>query len=104
MQGEIDEHHLIHLPHREWCKHCIQGKRRQQYNQKDGLRKQSITQIDFVFLKSDNDKHNATVLTMCESTTRLGHATMVHYKGINAEALKAIAQFIVENGLQTTIG
>eukprot|EP00971_Amphidinium_carterae_P008655 170267-Amphidinium_carterae.3 len=36
-----------------------------------------------------------TLLMMCESTTGLGHATMVPYK--------AITRFIVENGLQTTI-
>eukprot|EP00971_Amphidinium_carterae_P103742 2054261-Amphidinium_carterae.1 len=48
-------------------------------------------------------KHNATMLTMCESTTGLGHAMMVPYKGTNVEAIKAITRFIVENGLQTTI-
>eukprot|EP00971_Amphidinium_carterae_P191581 3801657-Amphidinium_carterae.1 len=56
-----------------------------------GLHKQSITQIDYAFLKSDSDRHNATVLPMCESTTGPGNATMVPYKGIDAEALKAQA-------------
>eukprot|EP00971_Amphidinium_carterae_P324168 6442012-Amphidinium_carterae.9 len=45
-----------------------------------------ITQIDSAFLKSDNDRHNATIIVqclvcaaMCESTTGRGHATMVPY-------------------------
>eukprot|EP00971_Amphidinium_carterae_P206302 4093762-Amphidinium_carterae.1 len=40
---------------------------------------------------------------MCESITGLGHATVVPYKGINADAVRAIVRFIVENGLQSTI-
>eukprot|EP00971_Amphidinium_carterae_P110018 2179228-Amphidinium_carterae.1 len=83
-QQEIDEHNLTHLPYRDWCKHCVQGKSRSQHHQRRGLTKQSITQVDDAFLKSDNDKHNSTVLTMCESTTGLGYATVVPYKGINA--------------------
>eukprot|EP00971_Amphidinium_carterae_P207315 4113292-Amphidinium_carterae.1 len=40
---------------------------------------------------------------MCESITGLGYATVVPYKGINAEAFRALLRFIVENGLQSTI-
>eukprot|EP00971_Amphidinium_carterae_P333477 6468251-Amphidinium_carterae.1 len=47
---------------------------RQQYHQKGGLRKQSITQIDY------NHKHFFAVLIMCEFAAGLGHATMVQYK------------------------
>eukprot|EP00971_Amphidinium_carterae_P119270 2362450-Amphidinium_carterae.2 len=39
------------------------------------------------------------VLTICESTTGRGHATMVPCKETNPEAVKAITRFIVENGL-----
>eukprot|EP00971_Amphidinium_carterae_P127518 2526631-Amphidinium_carterae.1 len=77
--AEIDKHNLTHLPYRDWCKHCVQGERKQ-YHQKGGLCKQRITQIDYAFLKSDNDRHHAKVLTMFKSTTGLGHATMVPYK------------------------
>eukprot|EP00971_Amphidinium_carterae_P185049 3674557-Amphidinium_carterae.2 len=65
--------------------------------------KQSITQIDFAFIKSDNDKHNAKVLTICESTTGLGYATVVPYKGLHPRALKAITRFLAEYRLQSTI-
>eukprot|EP00971_Amphidinium_carterae_P174426 3457767-Amphidinium_carterae.1 len=79
-QSKIDEHNLTHLPCRGWCKHCVQEKSRHHYHQQGGLTKQSITQIDYAFLKSDNGKHNATVFTLCESTTGLGYATVVPYK------------------------
>eukprot|EP00971_Amphidinium_carterae_P346575 6488137-Amphidinium_carterae.2 len=64
-------------------------------HQRGGLTKQSITQIDYAFIKGDNDKHNATVLTICESTTGLGYATVVDYKGLHPRAIKAIMRFLV---------
>eukprot|EP00971_Amphidinium_carterae_P124609 2468408-Amphidinium_carterae.1 len=33
-QQEIDEHKITHLPYREWCKHCVQGKSRSQHHQR----------------------------------------------------------------------
>eukprot|EP00971_Amphidinium_carterae_P157153 3115142-Amphidinium_carterae.1 len=42
-----EEHNLMHLPYRDWCKHCIQGKSKSQHHQRGGLTKQSITQIDY---------------------------------------------------------
>eukprot|EP00971_Amphidinium_carterae_P096806 1916101-Amphidinium_carterae.2 len=90
-QEEIDERNIIHLPYCDWCKHCVQGKRKKQYHQKGGLRKQNITQIDYAVLESDNDKHNATVLTIMVCANPLQVlATMVPYKGRNQEAVKAI--------------
>eukprot|EP00971_Amphidinium_carterae_P230905 4581956-Amphidinium_carterae.3 len=74
-QHKIDEHNLTHLPYGDWCKHCVQGKSKSQHHQCGGLTKQSITRIDYAFLKNDNAKHNATVLTICGSITGLGYAT-----------------------------
>eukprot|EP00971_Amphidinium_carterae_P318689 6334590-Amphidinium_carterae.1 len=79
------------------------GKNRSQHHEREVITKQIITHIDHRFLKSDNDKQNSTVLTICESTTGLGCAMVVPYKGNNAETLETITRFIVENGLQTTI-
>eukprot|EP00971_Amphidinium_carterae_P232338 4610321-Amphidinium_carterae.1 len=78
---------------RDWCKHCVQGKGRQHHHQKGGLLKQTIAQNDYAFLKSDNDRHNATVLMMCESTKGLGYATTVPYKGINQEVTKPMDDY-----------
>eukprot|EP00971_Amphidinium_carterae_P148579 2945823-Amphidinium_carterae.1 len=101
---EIEEHNLTHLPYSDWCKHCVQGKNKSQHHQRGGLTKQSITQIDYAYLRSDNNNnHYATILTMCESITGLGYATVVPYKGVNTEAVKTIVRFIVENGLRSTM-
>eukprot|EP00971_Amphidinium_carterae_P228003 4522488-Amphidinium_carterae.2 len=76
-QQEIDEHNL-----------------KSQHHQQGGLTKQSITQIDYAFLKSDNDNHNATMLTICESIAGLGFARVVYRKGATKDALKAVTRFI----------
>eukprot|EP00971_Amphidinium_carterae_P226072 4484033-Amphidinium_carterae.3 len=73
-QQEVDEHNLMNLPYRDWCKHCVQGKSKSQHHQCGGLTKQSITQVDYACMKSDNDKHNSTVHTMSGSSTGLGYA------------------------------
>eukprot|EP00971_Amphidinium_carterae_P124608 2468407-Amphidinium_carterae.1 len=75
----------------------------QEIDEHRGLTKQSITQIDYAFIKNDNDKYNATVLRICESTKGLGYATVVDYKGLHPRAIKAIMRFLIENGLQSTI-
>eukprot|EP00971_Amphidinium_carterae_P020454 402951-Amphidinium_carterae.4 len=36
-QQEIDEHNLAHLPYRDWCKHCVQGKNKSQHHPCGGL-------------------------------------------------------------------
>eukprot|EP00971_Amphidinium_carterae_P059946 1185924-Amphidinium_carterae.1 len=38
--------------------------------------------IDYAYIKCDNDKHKATVLTMCGSTTGLGFTTVQPKNGI----------------------
>eukprot|EP00971_Amphidinium_carterae_P291785 5792172-Amphidinium_carterae.2 len=62
-QEEIDEHNIINLPYWAWCNNNNTIKREDYENS------QNITHIDYAFLKSDNDKFKATVLTMFVSTT-----------------------------------
>eukprot|EP00971_Amphidinium_carterae_P175044 3469955-Amphidinium_carterae.1 len=59
-QQEIEEHNITHIPYRDWCKHCVQGRSKSQHHQRGGLTKQSITQIDYAYLRSTDDKHYAT--------------------------------------------
>eukprot|EP00971_Amphidinium_carterae_P054717 1077625-Amphidinium_carterae.3 len=49
------------------CEICVKGKNRQQYLRKEGLNEQGITQIDYTFIRGDNDHYKATVFTMCKA-------------------------------------
>eukprot|EP00971_Amphidinium_carterae_P348600 6490584-Amphidinium_carterae.5 len=42
-EEEIKVYNLTHLPYRDWCKHRVQGKSRQQYHQKGGLPSHRLT-------------------------------------------------------------
>eukprot|EP00971_Amphidinium_carterae_P215452 4276351-Amphidinium_carterae.1 len=42
-QSEIDEHNLTHLPYRDRCKRCVQGKSRLQDHQQGGLTEETHT-------------------------------------------------------------
>eukprot|EP00971_Amphidinium_carterae_P325899 6456442-Amphidinium_carterae.1 len=71
----------------------VAGKSRQHYHKRGTLKEQNITRIDYVFIRSDNDNYEATVLTMSRRKAIYG-------------AIQAIKRFIVEiveNGLRTAI-
>eukprot|EP00971_Amphidinium_carterae_P163255 3236840-Amphidinium_carterae.1 len=75
------------------------------------MQEQSVTQIDYVFIRGDNEQCRPTVLTMCVTTTGVGHATVVQRTGLSLSQEQItmpykrsrLKRFIVESGLQITI-
>ena len=59
---QIAEHNLTHLPQRSWCPICVQGKGRQD-NYKQHQSRHSILQVDFAYIKSQQDLKTMPVLT-----------------------------------------
>eukprot|EP00971_Amphidinium_carterae_P169845 3364999-Amphidinium_carterae.1 len=54
---------------------------------------------DYAYIRGDSDKYKARILTMCETKTGLGFATVVPRKGAICDFIKAIKRVVVENGL-----
>ena len=73
---QIAEHNLTHLPYRNWCPICVQGKGRQD-NYKKQQSRQPITQVDFAYIKSQQDPKTIPVLTAVDVTTQLCMAVLV---------------------------
>ena len=73
---QIAEHNLTHLPHRNWCPICVQGKGRQD-NYKKQQSRQPVIQVDFAYIKSQQDPKTIPVLTAVDVTTQLCMAVMV---------------------------
>ena len=73
---QIPEHNLAHLPHRNWCPICVQGKGRQD-NYKKQQSRQPVIQVDFAYIKSQQDPKTIPVLTAVDVTTQLCRAVMV---------------------------
>ena len=73
---QIAEHNLTHLPYRNWCPICVQGKGRQDIYKKQQSR-QPVIQVDFAYIKSQQDPTTIPVLTTVDATTQLCMAVMV---------------------------
>ena len=73
---QIAEHNLTHLPCRNWCPICVQGTGRQD-NYKKQQSRQPIIQVDFAYIKSQQDPKTIPVLTAVDVTTQLCMAVLV---------------------------
>ena len=73
---QIAEHNLTHLPYRNWCPICVQGKGRQD-NYKKQQSRQPVIQVDFAYIKSQQDPKTTPVLTAVDVTTQLCMAVLV---------------------------
>ena len=73
---QIAEHNLTHLPYRNWCPICVQGKGRQD-NFKKQQSRQPVIQVDFAYIKSQQGPKTIPVLTAVDVTTQLCMAVMV---------------------------
>ena len=89
---QIAGHNLTHLPYRNWCPICVQGKGRQD-NYKKQQSRQPVIQVDFAYIKSQQDPKTIPVLTAVDATTQLCMAVMVpdkpsmmDYMGNNLQA------------------
>ena len=73
---QIAEHNLTHLPYRNWCPICVQGKGRQD-NYKKQQPQQPVMQVEFAYIKPQQDPKTIPVLTAVDVTTQLCMAVMV---------------------------
>ena len=95
---QIAEHNLTHLPYRNWCPICVQGKGRQD-NYKKQQSRQPIIQVDFAYIKSQQDTRTTPVLTAVDVTTQLCMAILVPDKPSMMDYMvNSLQAFILECG------
>ena len=73
---EVHEHELTHLPNRDWCPICAQGKGRQD-NYKTQRSRLPVIQVDFAYIKANQEQRPTAVLTAVDVTTQLCMACLV---------------------------
>ena len=66
-QKDVDEHCLTHLPYRNWCQYCVQGKGRVAPHFKQPVRTDGLTEIhfDYCFMSTEGSPL-ATILVAKE--------------------------------------
>eukprot|EP00971_Amphidinium_carterae_P333463 6468236-Amphidinium_carterae.1 len=78
---EMQEHRLTHMPYRSWCSICVKAKGQPSHHRKGALKEQSLSQLDYTFMKSTTDNKINTVLTGVETITGLCIAIPTSKKG-----------------------
>ena len=102
-QKDRDEHEILHLYYRPWCKWCVMGKGQSDDHMtvpKD-IEEIAIPTIsmDYMFLGTKNIKaKDRTVLALFDNRTKSVMALMVHNKGPVEWAMNAAVKFIENLG------
>ena len=85
-QREVEEHCLTHLPYRNWCSHCVQGKGKAAPHFRKGSREDGLTEVHFDYcFMSTVGQPLVTILVAKERETKMCMATMVPMKGGSIE-------------------
>ena len=102
-QQEVQEHNLTHMPYRNWCPICVQGKGRSTSHLQQTSRK-PIIQVDFAYLRGFEDQQAVAILTAIDIETGLCMATMLPDKQqLFDYASNCIQTFIYEIGRPNSI-
>ena len=95
---EVHEHELTHLPYRDWCPICVQGRGRQ-HNYKTPRIRQPVVQVDFAYIKTNQEPLPTAVLTAVDATTQLCMACLVPDKSSMTDyMINNLQAFILECG------
>ena len=100
---EVHEHELTHLPYRDWCPTCVQGKGRQN-NYKTQRTRQPVIQVDFAYIKTNQEPRPPEVLTAVDVTTQLCMACLVPDKSSMMDyMINNLQAFILECDNEDTL-
>lgn len=100
---EREEHEVLHLPYRPWCKWCVLGKGQSDHHVTEKKDVADVTvptiSIDYMFLGTKNIKaKDRTVLAIFDNRTKAVMALMTHNKGPVEWVMNAAVKFIEELG------
>ena len=100
---EVDQHNVSHVPYRNWCPHCVKGKRKGKAHFKKGKEETcglSKIHADYLyFVKTeDTSQRGAPSLAMLDSKTGMIKARVVNKKGLDEFAIKVYSSFVKMTG------
>eukprot|EP00973_Karenia_brevis_P096216 12431215-Karenia_brevis.AAC.1 len=82
-EDEYCTHILTHLPYRNWCPHCVRGKKKNPPHSKirDGKREVPLVSMDYMFMTTNSDEATNPVLVVVDHFNGGVWSTMVLRKG-----------------------
>jgi hypothetical protein len=109
-ETERQLHNLTHLPYRDWCTHCVNGKGKEAQHRKLGNDRTPTVQLDYQFITQPkrqlaqdeqpdaNNSHIVTVLVAVDTLSGLALEAQVNSKGADKLAETELCKFLIEIG------
>ena len=99
--AEIEEHNLTHLPFRDWCEFCVQGKASSHPHMRRKVTENEVPVIamDYMGLKQRNpEEGKAQIIVIVDRNTKTKLAHVLKSKGGDDYAIERVAKEIMSLG------
>ncbi len=98
-QTEIDEHNVNHLPFRDWCSYCVQGKgvSYPHLKRKEAENEVAIISSDYMGVKQrEPEEGQNPILVMVDRKTKMKFADVLEQKGVEHYAVERQARNLTD--------
>jgi len=89
-RAERERHEALHLPYREWCRHCVRGRGRNRPHRAEGGRDKDENQVsrvsmDYFFMSQEEEQASKNpLMVMIDEKTQNRYMRAVGQKGLGA--------------------
>ena len=98
---EREEHEKTHLPFRNWCRHCVRGRGKEEAC-RDAKRDQEVAEVhlDFMFMGDEGDDRTLAVLVVKERSRGMVMSTVAPRKSSGQWLGRRVMAFMREAGCE----
>ena len=99
--AEIEEHNLTHLPFRDWCDFCVQGKAGSHPHTKRKVNENEVpvVSMDYMGLKQRSpEEGQAPIIVIVDRNTKTKLVHVLKSKGGDDYAIERVAKEIISLG------
>ena len=98
---EREEHEKTHLPFRNWCRHCVRGRGKEEAC-RDAKRDQDVAEVhlDFMFMGDEGDDRTLAVLVVKERSRGMVMSTVAPRKSSGQWLGRRVMAFMREAGCE----
>ena len=100
-RGEVDEHNMTHIPFRNWCRHCVRGRGKEEACKRrekelDGYE----VHMDFMFMGDEGSEKTLAMLVVKERMTKAVMACVAPRKSSGQWLVGRVMAFLREVGCE----
>jgi hypothetical protein len=98
-EAEVNQHNLIHLPFRDWCPYCVQGKAVSypHVKRKEAEDDVPVISADYMGVKHREPQEGQNpIIVMVDRKTKKKFANVLKVKGVEHYAVERVARDLTE--------